>query len=180
MKHKIITISCILLSVATINAQSIEKSTYKTIPGEKVLRLEFTLPVNLASAWEWFTTDAKLQKWIAPVAHIALKNGGYILTNYDRKKLLSDSSSIRLPIINFIEKELLTLKVDLNDNFSQSVINEDGNLQEIIQFKYINDTHTEIISTMVGFGVGKEWEKTFTFFEKGNEWTYKELIANFK
>ena len=33
----------------------------------------------MMQALYFFTTDKKLQKWIAPVAHIELKSGGYIV-----------------------------------------------------------------------------------------------------
>ena len=115
---------------------------------------------------QWFTTDAKLQKWMAPVAHIELKSGGYIVTNYNSTKHLSDSTSIKLPIINFMDKELITLKVNLNSNFQQSVIIDNGNLQEIIQFKRVYANHTKIISSMVGFGKSADWDKTYSFLKK--------------
>lgn len=63
-----------------------------------------------------------------------IKNGGSIVTNYDKTKTLSDSSSIKLGIISYLENELLILKVDLNNNFSKKLQDEDQHLQEIIQF----------------------------------------------
>ena len=170
------------LIVITNNSfcQSLSNTSYKNQSGEKVLRLEIVLPVDITDAWQLFTTDDKLKKWIAPVAHIQLSTGGYILTNYDNTKAITDSTSIKLPIINYIQNEILTLKVILNNNFSQSVRNTDQNLQEIIQFKKIDSKHTKIISSMVGFGTGTEWEKTYNFFLKGNEWTYNELIKHYK
>ncbi|MBK6772601.1 MAG: hypothetical protein IPG78_10880 [Ignavibacteria bacterium] len=111
-----------------------KNTSYKNQSGEKVLRLEFIIPISVTEAWELFTIDENLKKWIAPQAHIELKSGGYILTNYDKSKSLSDSSSIKLPIISFIDYEILILKVILNDNFVTSVRESDTNLQEVIQF----------------------------------------------
>jgi archaellum biogenesis ATPase FlaH len=93
---------------------------------------------------------------------------------------LSDSSSIKLPIISFIDNELIILKVILNDHFEKSVRDTDENLQEIIQFKKVDNKTTKIISSMIVWGAGNEWDKTYNFFEKGNEWTYKELLKNYK
>lgn len=131
-------------------------------------------------AWKFFSEDAKLAQWIAPVAHIELKSGGYILTNYDKTKSLADSSSIKLGIISYLQHELLILKVDLNNNFSKKVQDEDQLLQEIIQFIPIAPGKTKIISSMIGWGQGKDWDKTYDFFLKGNEWTYKELLKVLK
>jgi hypothetical protein len=80
---------------------------------EKVLQLSIIVPLEIKEAWKYFSTDAKLSFWIEQVAHIELKNGGYIITNYDTIKKLSDDSSIKLGIISYLENELLLLKVDL-------------------------------------------------------------------
>ena len=130
------------------------------------MRLEITLPVDLTTAWKLFTSDEKLKKWIAPLAHIELKSGGYIITNYDSTRQLSDSSSIKLPIISFIDNELLVFKVILNDNFAKSFRNSDKNLQEIIQLKKVGNQQTQIISSMIGWGKGSDWNKTYDFFVK--------------
>ena len=102
------------------------------------------------------------------------------MTNYDKTKSLSDSSSIKLNIINYVEREILTFKVDLNDQFSKKTQNEDENLQEIIQFEYVSPNETKIISSMIGWGQGEEWVKTYDFFVKGNIWTYEGLRKLYK
>ncbi|MEO6538227.1 MAG: hypothetical protein ABIT07_06775 [Ferruginibacter sp.] len=168
-----------LFNATLLTAQIVKNTSYTTQTGEKVLRLEAILPVDKKEAWILFTTDQGLKKWMAPVVHIELETGGYILTNYEKEKSLADSSSIKLTIINYIEQEMLSLKVKLNDNFSKKVQTEDGNLQEIIQFIRVGPKKTKIISSMVGWGTGDEWTKTYNFFVKGNIYTYEELIKLF-
>jgi hypothetical protein len=164
----------------TTNCQIVNNTSYINQTGEKVLRLEAILPVDLETAWKLFTIDGKLEKWIAPLAHIELKSGGYIVTNYDSTKSLTDNSSIRLPIISFIDNELLILKVNLNDNFAMSVRKSDDHLQEIIQFKKVKRNHTKVISSMLGWGEGEDWNKTYNFFSRGNEMVYNDLIKSCK
>jgi uncharacterized protein YndB with AHSA1/START domain len=177
---KLILIAAIIILCTAANSQTLKNTSYINRSGEKVLRLEINLPVDVTTAWKLFTSDEKLKKWIAPAAHIELRSGGYIVTNYDSTKDLSDSSSIKLPLTSFIDNELLVLKVILNDHFPKSVRDEDENLQEIIQFKKIDNNHTKIISSMIGWGTGDDWDKAYNFFVKGNEWTYKELLKQYK
>ncbi|MEO8112290.1 MAG: hypothetical protein ABI594_19740 [Ginsengibacter sp.] len=177
---KIVIPFILLFCISFARAQMIENTSYTAPGGEKVLRLEMIVPLDKKTAWEYFTKDELLQKWIAPLAHIELKTGGYILTNYDKAKSLADSSSIRLAIINYLDDELLTLKVKLNNNFSQKVQSEDGNLQELIQFKDVGGGKTKIISSMIGWGTGDDWDKAYSFFVKGNTWTYEELYKAIK
>jgi hypothetical protein len=166
--------------ILTAHSQSLKNTSFRNQSGEKVLRIEMTIPLSLTDSWKLFTNDEKLKKWIAPLVHIDLKSGGYIVTNYDSTKSLSDSSSIRLPIITFIDRELLIFKVNLNNNFVEKLRDEDGDLLEIIQFKKIDNNNTKVISSMQGWGTGNDWDKAYDFFIRGNEWTYKELLKHYK
>jgi hypothetical protein len=182
LKSKLMKFISLLLALCigiTSKAQ-VENTSYINKSNERVLQLSIIVPIDVKETWKYFSTDSGLVKWIAPVAHIELKNGGYIITNYDEKKTLSDSTSIRLGIISYLENELITFKVDLNNNFSKKLQEEDENLQEIIQFVSIAPGKTKIISSMVGWGPGEDWNKTYNFFVKGNEWTYKELLKVIK
>lgn len=163
-----------------INAQAqVTNSSYVTQYGEKVLQLSIVVPININETWKLFTTDEGLKKWIAPVVKIDMKIGGSIKTNYDPAKTVDDTTSIKLDIVNYIEYEMLTLKVNLNNNFPPEAKREDKNLQEILQFVKVDDNKTKIISSMVGWGQGSHWDKTYSFFEKGNDWTYKEILKLF-
>jgi hypothetical protein len=157
----------------------VTNTSYVTQYREKVLQLSIVVPININETWKLFTTNEGLKKWIAPVAKIDMKIGGSIKTNYDPNKTSDDSTSIKLDIINYIEYEMLTLKVNLNSNFPMEVKKEDKNLQEILQFVKLDDNRTKIISSMVGWGQGSSWDKTYAFFEKGNDWTYKEIMKLF-
>lgn len=155
-------------------------SSYVTNYGEKVLQLSIIVPLDKIAAWKLFTTEEGLKKWIAPVAKIDMKVGGSIITNYDKTKTIEDSTSIELDIINYIQQEILTLKVNLNNNFPPSTIKEDKNLQEILQFISVGKGKTKIVSSMIGWGQGSDWDKVYSFFEKGNIWTYEEILKLFK
>jgi len=172
--------SLLTLYISISSEAQVENTSYVNKSTERVLQLSIVVPLEVQEVWKYFSTDAKLSEWIAPIAHIELKNGGSIVTNYDKTKTLSDSSSIKLGIISYLENELLILKVDLNNNFSKKLQDEDQHLQEIIQFVSGGPGKTKIISSMIGWGQGKDWEKTYDFFLKGNEWTYKELLKVIK
>jgi len=156
--------------------QTVENTSYVTQTGERVLQLEIVAPISRPEAWKLFSTEEGLRKWIAPVVVLDLRTGGVILTNYDSSKTVKDSGTIHLPVINYLEGEMITLKVILNNNFAESVRREDGNLQEIIRLKSEGNGRTRIISTMVGWGKGADWDKTYEFFRRGNTWTYQQMI----
>ncbi|HEY3784139.1 MAG TPA: hypothetical protein VGL55_02535 [Steroidobacteraceae bacterium] len=159
-------------------AQEVANTSYLASNGEKVLRIECTLHMGKTEAWKLFTTEAGLRKWIAPVVAVDFRVGGRILTNYGPSRSVRDPGTISLPIINYLDGQMLTLKVILNREFPAKVRREGANLQEIIQLEDVGDGQTHIVSSMVGWGIGSEWDKTYAFFEKGNAWTYRQLVAN--
>jgi len=166
------------MPIIGIQAQ-VTNSSYVTKFGERALQFSIVVPAGITEVWKLFTTETGLEKWIAPVVKTNMKIGGWIRTNYDKTKTTDDTTAIQLDIINYLENEMLTLKVNLNNNFPEEAKNEDKNLQEIIQFVDMGNGKTKIISTMVGWGEGSHWDKTYSFFEKGNEWTYKEILKLF-
>ena len=184
INHNVMTKTCFIFLLFFLPdfllAQDVKNTSYTTTTGEKVLRLETTIPVNKKEAWKLLASADGWKKWAAPVVSIDLKVGGVILTNYDTTKTVNDSSTIRLPIINYIEGEMLTLKVELTNSFSLKAQQEDQNLQEIIQIIPIGKNKTKIVSSMIGWGIGEHWDKTYNFFLKGNEWTYEQIAKLYK
>jgi hypothetical protein len=168
-----------LISFFNMKAQ-VTNSSYVTQYRDKALQQSIIIPMDKKEAWKLFTTEEGLKKWIAPVTAIEMKVGGYIKTNYDKNKSADDSTSIRLGIINYLEYEMMTLKVNLNNSFPAEVKERDNNLQEIIQFIDAGNGKTKLISTMLGWGQGASWDKVYSFFEKGNDWTYNEILKLFK
>ena len=161
-------------------AQNVKNTSYTTTTGEKVLRLETIIPVNQKEAWKLLASADGWKKCAAPVVSFDLKVGGVILTNYDTTKTVNDPSTIRLPIINYVEGEMLTLKVELNNSFSLEAQQEDQNLQEIIQIIPMGKHKTKIVSTMIGWGVGEHWVTVYDFFLTGNVWTYEQIEKLYK
>jgi uncharacterized protein YndB with AHSA1/START domain len=158
-------------------AQEIRNTSYVTKSGERVLRIETVVPASVENVWKAWTAPQELSRWIAPVVAIDLKIGGTIWTNYDEKATIGTAGTIQLPIINYLEKEIITLKVKLNESFPKSVRDEDRNLQEIVQIVDLGNGKTKVVSSMVGWGTGKDWDQTYEFFARGNEWTYRQLAT---
>jgi uncharacterized protein YndB with AHSA1/START domain len=183
MKNSLILLTGMLMCVARSPAiaapPEVANTSYVTAAGEKVLRLDLVVPIDRAEAWKLIATQEGLRKWIAPVAEIDLRVGGQILTHYDKTKSVRDPGAIRLGIVNYLEGELIVLKVKLNANFSEKAQREDEGLQEIIQLVDLGAGRTRIRASMMGWGAGPEWEKVYRFFEAGNTWTFKVMAENF-
>jgi activator of Hsp90 ATPase-like protein len=175
----------ILLALAALwpslvaSSQEVRNTSVTNGSGERVLRIESTVPASPKEIWKAFTTVDGLKTWIAPVVSIDLRVGGTLSTHYDKTAVIGSPGTIRLGIVNYLEGEQMTLKVKLTKRFGEKVCAEDQNLQEIIQLVPWTNGTTKVISSMVGWGTGKEWDDTYDFFAKGNEWTYQQLVKSF-
>jgi hypothetical protein len=50
-------------------------------------------------------------------------------------------------------------------------------VEEIIQLQRLHNGGTRMVSSMVGWGTGDDWDKAVAFFAIGNEWTYRNLAT---
>ena len=160
--------------------QGIMNNSFIADNGERFLRFEIIVDNTITETWKLIATEEGIKKWMAPVAILDLRIGGMLKTNYNETAKIDDKGTITLGIISYIPSEMLTYKITLNELFAEKCRKEDKNLQHIIQLKSLRENKTKIISTMVGWGQGKEWDEAYSFFEKGNEWTFQKLLKTFK
>lgn len=165
-----------VIGTSDVSPDSVFNNSFTTESGEKFLCLSIVVNKSLSEVWNTIATESGLKKWIAPVVSLDLKTGGAIKTNYNEKAKIGDDGTITLGIMSYLPNEMLILKVTLNDKFAEKCRQEDNNLQEIIQVKPLGENKTLITSTMAGWGQGKDWDETYYFFEKGNKWTFLELL----
>jgi len=161
-------------------SDSIMNRSFVSENGEQFLRYEMEVDTPITEVWKAIATEEGIKTWMAPVAKLDLKTGGTVQTNYSTNSKIGDTGTISLGIINYIPEEMLIYQITLNDVFPEKCRKEDKNLQEIIQLKPLSKNKTKVSSTMVGWGQGKEWDETYTFFEKGNKWSYQQLVKRFK
>ena len=171
--------SCVVLAAILCPRLGLAQEVVNTSPGpqarERILRIETTLPVPQEAVWEAFATVEGLRKWAAPVIELDLRTGGTMLAHYDPDASIGSPGTIRTTILNYLEGELITYKANLTDRFPAKARAEDTYLQEIVRIVPLSAGSTRIVSTMVGWGTGPEWDETYEFFARGNEYTYRQL-----
>jgi uncharacterized protein YndB with AHSA1/START domain len=172
---KIPALICLVTASAMVQAQTVV-THQKSASGERVLHIEATVHATPERVWKAFATEEGARCWVAPAVKLDFRTGGSMQSNYDAKAGVGGPGTIRLGITNVVENELLTYKVKLTDSFSKQLQSEDGNLQEVIRLERQPNGGTRIVTQMLGWGTGAEWDKAYDFFAKGNEWTIAKLV----
>lgn len=147
---------------------------------ERVLRIEKVVNAPPAEVWKALSTDEGVRRWAAPLATVQLRAGGWLRAAYDKTKSLGGPGVIHSDVLSVIPGELAVYKVNLTDQFPAKARMEDARLQHVLRLEPAEGGKTRVISTMVGWGSGKEWEEVYDFFAKGNDWSLNQLAAAFK
>ncbi len=182
MKHAWAVAASLLLLAACGMQAPARKAAAPTLdqPAERVLRTEAVVHADAKQVWRAFSTAQGASQWMAPVVALDFRTGGSMRTHYDPGLPIGAPGTIRLDILNVIENELVTYKVNLTERFPTKVRAEDQHLQEIVQLLPMRDGDTRVVATMVGWGNGPEWDETYAFFEKGNAYTMDRLVEMFE
>jgi uncharacterized protein YndB with AHSA1/START domain len=150
--------------------------------GERFLRYEITLEQPIQTVWDAFTIEKEITTWMVAIAKLDLRIGGSMRTAYSLDARLEDPGTTVLSIPSYIPLEMLIYRFELGNNneFPEKCRNEDENMQEILQFQSLGENKTKIVSTMVGWGTGEEWDIVYGHFEEWQQWTFEWLVKRFK
>ena len=102
-----------LIACRSASAQQVHTTNLVTESKERVLRIEAIIPARPKAVWNVFATEEGLKKWVAPVVALDLRIGGTLSTHYDKTASIGSPGTIRLGIVNYLERELMTYKVNL-------------------------------------------------------------------
>lgn len=78
--------SLLTLYISISSEAQVENTSYVNKSTERVLQLSIVVPLEVQEVWKYFSTDAKLSEWIAPIAHIELKMEAASLLTMTRRK----------------------------------------------------------------------------------------------
>src|SRR5262245_15516770 len=144
---------------------------------DKVLRTEVVVDASPEQLWEAFTTKAGAESWMVPLAEIDLRVGGTMRTNYDKKAGIGGPGTIVHHILAYEPNWMLAMRFDAPANAGWAKIAE--TCWTVIRFEPVSAERTRVVETMVGWGEGPEWDRSYRHFKAGNAWTLEQLRKKF-
>ena len=148
-----------------------------SVTNELTLVQEFVVNVAIDSVWNAYTTKEGWESWAAAKAEVDFQLGGAIKTSYDKNATIGDSSTITLNIINYVPKKLLTLQAELSPHFPEFMKKDSEHFYNVITFEKIDLERTKIVSYGIGYQNNDKYKSLLSFFIKGNEMSYLNLIS---
>lgn len=159
-------------------SQKVKNSSFTSPGGERVLRHELVIEASLEELWNAMTTEDGLKSFMVPTAKVELKTGGAWETNYRAGSRIGDPDNIRNQVLCYIPLEMLALKINLTAAFPEGPRNA-GTLFAVMTFKQLEPKRVLVTESMLGWGRGPDWDKTYGFFEWGNAYTLGQLYKRF-
>jgi len=165
-------------SAAISHSQEARNTSYRMPSGERVLRHEIEIPAPVDSIWASFTTVEGMKTWMVPVAEIELKTGGKLETNYDPSAHIGDSLNIHNTVLCYIPRQMFSFRIGLTKNFPPDP-RLASTLFFVLLIEKVGDNSTRVEGSMLGWGVGEQWDDVYKKFEWGNGYTFEQLYKRF-
>lgn len=139
---------------------------------------DITIDAPVEAVWAAWTTSDGLRAWLAPQAETDLRVGGSMRTNPKADGALGDPGTIENTILSFEPQRMLSIKVakaPAGFPFPNAV----QTMWTVLYFEPEGADRTRLRVVGLGFGPDEESQKMRAFFEKGNEFTLKQLQSHF-
>jgi hypothetical protein len=162
----------------TVRAE-VRNTSYVSPSGERVLQHEAVVKATLEEAWKTVSTSEGLRTWVAPTAELELKTGGKWHTNYTVGSKIGDPGTIYNQVLSYVPMRMIAIKIGLTDQFP-AALRQAGTLVATLQLEDLGGNRVKLTESMVGWQQGPEWDKTYTFFDRGNAYTMKKLQERFE
>lgn len=177
---KLITLGLLGLAVALgtgpAAAQDVANCARVEPGGERTLCHEIVIAAPAAEVWRLFSTSEDLNSWVAPVAAIDLRVGGTFESSYNPSSRIGAPGNIRNRVVAFAPESLLVLQVaEAPTGFPHP--NEVRELTTVIALESIDEAHTRVRVTMLGYREGAAFDALYGFFDRGNALTLEHLRA---
>ncbi len=167
------------LLAGPLRGQEVKDTSFVTPWGERVLQQSVVVNASLEEVWKTFTTSEGLRTFVAPVITVELKTGGDWFANYKVGAKVGDPGTIHNTVLNYLPMEMFSIKIGLTEFFPKE-LRDANSLFEVITFKEVGPQQVRVTSSVVGWQKGADWDKTYEFFRRGDEATFKALLWRFQ
>ena len=151
-------------------------TSFREPNGDRVLQMSIDIHAAPARVWKGFVDEPTLRGWVAPLAHVDLRNGGDIEESYDPKATLGGGRTIHHRILTYLPERLLVL---------QNISTPPGlpgaevypQIVQVVQLEPTARGGTRVTLSGSGYAAGEAFDRLYSFFAAGNAEYLKALKA---
>ncbi|MEM7231721.1 MAG: SRPBCC domain-containing protein [Planctomycetota bacterium] len=156
---------------------AIRSDITKETNGDVFLTQTVRTKASLDKVWAAYTTSDGWKSWVAPVAEVDFKIGGEIRSNYRADGKITDGDTVKLRIVNYVPKQVLTLQAEVNKNWPEVLKAQEKRLYNVITFHELPNGGTKVVSHGIGYTNDPKLQQLLRFFVSANEQSFRKLIS---
>lgn len=142
-------------------------TSFREPSGERVLQLSIDIQAPPSRVWKGLVDEATLRGWIAPLAHVDLRNGGEIEEGYDPKARLGGGQTIHHRILTYLPERLLVLQnISAPPGLPGAEVYP--TIVQIVQLEPTAGGGTRVVLSGSGYAAGESYDRLYGFFVAGN------------
>lgn len=141
------------------------------------LRSQTVIDASVQHAWHAWTTSAGLEEWLAGSAEVELRPGGRYAVNAEGR--VGEPGTIELKILAFDPPHMLAYTTTAPPDDFPSVAAA-GDTWAVVTFQRLDDTHTLVLHSALGWRDGEEWVRAREFFAHANRRVLDMLRRHFQ
>ncbi len=164
-----------LLAIPSLTYAQANDQSFTAVSGEKMIRIAVVVPADLETVWKSFSTQSGLESWMVAQAKINFTRGGNLWTHSNPEAKMGSEGTVKSIIVSYLPHEMICFETILPESIPKRIRKDNDRIQEVIRFRYLGNGRTEVVSTSIGYGNGKEWEELYTAFRVGSLQTYNKL-----
>lgn len=129
------------------------------------LRTEVVVEASVEEVWHAWTTEAGLESWLAPAAEVELRPGGRYASNAIGK--VGEDDTINLKILAYEPQRMLAFTTTApSEEFPE--VAAAGDTWAVVTLRPLDDEHTLVQHSALGWRDGDEWKRARSFFTGAN------------
>lgn len=147
--------------------------------GTRILEQRVLVSAPAAAVWDAWTTSEGFRSWVAPVAAVDFRRGGWMEATYDFAGKVGDPRNIRNEILAFAPGRMFAIRnvqAPPNAPFDAAVFQT---LHTVVFVEATGPTQTLVTIVMPGVGKGAAFDGVYKHFEWGNAYTLDALRKRF-
>ncbi|HUP66456.1 MAG TPA: SRPBCC domain-containing protein [Thermoanaerobaculia bacterium] len=140
-----------------------------TLGNERAIEGEVIVPVNVATAWNAWTTEEGITSFFAPAARIDARPDGAFEIWFDPSQPRGMRGADGMRFLAVDPMNMISFTWNAPPQFPNV---RKQRTHVVVRFEKLSDSSTRVTLRHDGFGQGEEWDGVFAYFERA----WKELV----
>jgi len=162
----------VMISIAFLLAAALVRA------GERAISAEVIVNAPVSEVWNAWTTEEGVKSFLAPAAHVDARVDGPFEILFDPSKPAGEQGSEGMRFLAIQPMKMIAFTWNAPPHLPEI---RKQRTHVTVRFERVDETHTRVNLTHVGWGSGGQWDEAFVYFQKAwNGFVFPALRKRFE